>query len=396
MKLNRPLSLLGLLAAGLLAACTTQDIVATHQCTTPTTPGACEVEQAGYCLGYGPPAELKNGAGATSCGDGGLLAARSFQNALCLCGNYLNTDFLTTDSFDHESPSPVAVNGSLLTQAALQVGGNLTVADAQGISTGAALTVQGNLLDGGRLGVATGQVTVLGDAQVGQNIDLASLRVDGTLTMPDPTQIAVSGTNSVGTIAQGPVTIAPPCPCTASDALNVASLISAHQQDNDNAGIALSADGLVGLRSDITLELPCGRYFLNGISGSENVTLRPTGRVALFISSGISLMKTFSIELPIGSELDLFVNGPFDLSGVPQLGSKDAPSRLRIYVAGTASINMSAGGFLAGNLYAPSSTLAMSDTVEIFGSLFLQSLSATLPFQIHYDSQSAHITSSCL
>ena len=55
-----------------------------------------------------------------------------------------------------------------------------------------------------------------------------------------------------------------------------------------------------------------------------------------------------------------------------------------------------AGGFLAGNLYAPSSTLAMSDTVEIFGSLFLQSLSATLPFQIHYDSQSAHITSSCL
>lgn len=374
-------------AAGLLTACTVRDIVATRDCTA----GACEIDQTGYCQGHGPPAELANGAGTTTCANGGMLAARAFQAALCQCADYVSTVPLTTDG-------PVAINGSMQTQAALQVSGSLTVAGSQGISSTGLLTVQGSLRDSGPLGGAASTVSVSGDAQVGQSIQLASLSVGGTLTLPAAATIAVSGANSVGTLVRNSVNIAAPCGCAASELLNIADLVTAHasNNNNDNAAIGLSADRLVGLSSDAVLDLPCGRYFLSGISSTAAVTLRPSGRVALFIATEISLMKTFRIELPTGSELDLFLNGRFDLSGAPQLGDQSAPSRLRIYVAGTASINLSTAGYIAGNFYAPDANLVMSDTVDVFGSLFLRSFSTSLPATIRYDSQSSQITSSCL
>lgn len=397
MKLSRSLPRLGLLAAGLLAACTTQDIVASYFCPTSTSPGSCEVTKGGYCRGHGPPAELQNGAGTTNCGNGTLLTSRYFQTALCMCQDYLNTGAFTIDSLAPAAPSSMGVNGSLSTRAALQIGGGLTVAGASGISTEAELSVQGTLRDSGPLGLATGRVTVGGDAQVGQDINLAALRVDGTLTRSMSAMFNL-GQNNVAKEMFGSVSVAAPCDCAAADTLNVAQLVSAYSQDdnNDNASISLAPGRLDGISSDEEIALPCGRYFLSGISSTGNVTLRPEGRVALFVAREISLTQNFRIELAPGSELDLFLDGRFDVSGAPQLGAKDAPSRLRIYVANALSINLPTAGFIAGNLYAPTATVAMSDSIEFFGSLFVASLSATLPIKLHYDSQSANLTSSCL
>jgi hypothetical protein len=179
--------------------------------------------------------------------------------------------------------------------------------------------------------------------------------------------------------------VQPPCECDPAALLDVPGYVEAHRFANHNADIDLDVDALDGFSGDVTLELPCGLFFVTQIDGDGVLTLRVTGRTALFVAQGITLDAGLIVEVTDGSELDLFVSSHVNVGGVLRMGSADTPARARFYVGGTGSLNVSATGVFGGNLYAPLVDLALSGGAELHGSAFVNSAVSSGPLTVHYD-----------
>jgi hypothetical protein len=373
----------------LLGGCAVPDPVAVRPC-----PGAdCDAgDRDLYCAGTGPPVLVGDGAGAVDICSG-ALAEQTFAHALCTCRDYESSHDLEVDAFDsREGPyeggaagGAVGINGKLDGNGSADVGGALRVAGAQGVRAGAVLRVGGELHSGGPLDSELSAVTVAGDARVAGDVRVAALEVAGTLTVPDDAVIDVSGPSEVGAVARAPVAVPEPCACGPDDLLDVAGYVEAHRFANHNADIGLDAGALNGFDDDLTLELPCGLFFLDRIQGEGALTIEVSGRTALFVAQGITLQEELRVELVDGAELDLFAASHVNTSGPVNLGSSRTPARVRLYVGGAGAINLSAAGTFGGNLYAPLMDLALSGGAEVFGSMFVSSVRTSGPLTIHYD-----------
>lgn len=376
------------------AACGGDDVVATLA----TDPDGGDGAPA-YCRGDGPPILVGDGITVGE-GDGssddvcsGEVAVRTFRHALCTCEGYVTSVRLDTDSFDSAAgpyapggtAGPVGVDGVLQTSDALTIGGALTVAGAGGAALGDALDVAGDLAVGGPLGTDVA-VTVGGDAAVAGAIDLASLDVAGTLTVPAGVTIDAPALTTGATV-RAPVAVAPPCACAPDDLVDIGDFVASHRIDNENDVIDLPIDRLVGFTGDTTLELPCGRYYLVGpVGGDGALTLRITGRVAVLIDGDVTLTAPLAIELATDdAELDLMIGGLLGSNSTIAAGDPDRPSRTRIYVGGDGTILLAGGSQLAGNLYAPRAAVSLSGGATVFGSLFVRRLDQAAPVVIHYD-----------
>ncbi|MBI4509797.1 MAG: hypothetical protein HY698_09170 [Deltaproteobacteria bacterium] len=344
-----------------------------------------------FCSGEGPLILVGDSRGTKRTCSGGI-AETTFRYAMCTCDAYATSTSLVTDSFD-SSRAPyvpggkagsVGVNGAFTVNGTVDVGGSLWVGSPLGIFTAAGpLSVKGELHDNGVLRGA--EVTVDHHAWVAGDIDVASLAVGGTLTLPEEKSLVVRGERNIQDLLREPVSVPPPCACSPEDLVDISAYVEAHRQQNDNATIPLSKDALSSFSGKTTLRLPCGRFFLEKIEGSGELTLEITGRTALFVGGTIHLEDAFHVTVEKGAELDLFVSGIIESSAEMILGSPDRPAKLRLYVGSSESINLSANAQLAGNLYAPLARLAISGGAEIYGSVFVRSFANSAPVTIHYD-----------
>lgn len=316
------------------------------------------------------------------------LARQVFTHAVSGCVASSLTD-LTTDAFDSRvapwtpggGGGDVAVLGGLSSGGLLRVGGSLAVSGG-GLEAGSALDVAGDLDVGGALGRPSSVATVGGSARIGGDVSVASLSVGGTLTTP-PGAILVDAIVAGSTVT-GAVAVPAPPACDAGQAISVASIVAEHEAANDDASIGLSPAALSAVSGTVApLALPCGRFFLDVIPGSGDVTLRATGRATLFVRDGISLGGSLTVELAPGAELDLFVAGPVNLPGTLRLGDPTRPSALRVWVAASGAINVPAGALVAANLFAPAADLASSGPVEVYGALVVAHVNP--PLSVHYD-----------
>lgn len=374
----------------LLAACSARDIVASNT-------GGPDGGAGAYCSGSGPPILVGDGI-TNGQGDGtpddvctGTIAVLTFVHALCTCEGYATSTRLTTDSFDSSmgpytpggSDGPVGLDGELQTADVVAVGGGLTVAGTAGASLLADLHVARALAIGGPLGTGVA-VTAGGDAQIAGNVDLASLDVAGTLTVPSGATI--NGAVTAGATVRAPVAVAPPCACQPKDLVDIGAFVAAHQADNDDAAIGLDPARLSGYAGDVALDLPCGIYYLGGVHGDGALTLRVTGRVALLVDGDLAMTHPLTAELDTDdAELDLMIGGVLSSTSSIALGRADHPSRTRVYVGGAGTMNLSGDSQIAANLYAPLAALASSGGATVYGSLFVRRLDQSAPVTIHYD-----------
>lgn len=344
--------------------------------------------RATYCAGSGPPILVGN---TDICAV--AVAATPFHNALCSCGSLITSANLFTDSFD-SSLGPyqpggiggsVGINGEFDSRGDTTIGGSLVVAGANGLIGGKTVAVGGEMLVAGDVGRVRTAVTVGGDAKVGGNIDVASLQVSNTLTQPAGKTLTVAGTNTEGAIAQGPVSVAPPCGCDSADLVDIDGYVQAHATNNDDADIGLDPTILDGFTNPQTLTLPCGRFYLTSINGDGGVTITATGRTALFVGNGINLQHPLTLQTQGRGEIDLFVSKSIQVSGVMHFGSAAAPARVRVYLGGSGTLGMSASSVFAGNLYAPKVVVSLAAGMELYGSMFVGTLQASAPVTIHYD-----------
>jgi hypothetical protein len=363
-----------------LAACTTRDTVATAG-------GGDPVDT--YCQQSGPPVLIDD----ACTGD---LAEAVFRHAVCGCGQLDLGATLTTDAFDSRlgpytpggTGGHVGGNQGLNSNGGgmLFAGGDVTVAGTTtGLQAGPRLAVAGNLAIAGGLGRSSSVVTVDGTARVGGNVDVSSIDVAGAFTTT--AGATVTGTVTAGSRVTAPVSVPPACRCDAGDVFDVSAIIDEHELANHGAAIGIAPDDLIDVQGDVTLELPCGRFFLSRISsqGGGTVTIRATGRTALFIDGDVTLSGNLTVEVAPGAEMDLFIRGFLNLPGLARLGDPARPRDLRVYMASAGAIAISGGLELAGNLYAPAADLATSAPVDIYGALLLNRWTFSAPANIHYD-----------
>jgi len=171
-------------------------------------------------------------------------------------------------------------------------------------------------------------------------------------------------------------------PCNCDTPVDVASIVAALAQTNDNATFDASTSALSGDSFDVSLE--CGRYYFNSLSSTGTATLRLRGRTVLAIAGNVTIANNFSILLDPGAELDLFIGGNVQFNGAPSIGDSARPFATRIYVAGTSVA--SAGKLeVAANIYAPNAHMQLDNMVDLRGSMFAKSFTFAGATKVTYD-----------
>jgi hypothetical protein len=360
-------------------------------------------DQQAFCNGTGPPELLDKTDGGTvvTCPD--QLAQREFRYALCTCSSYVSESDsqLFTDAFDgskgaYDASSAVAggsvgVNGDLHPSGPLNIGGSLWASNSTVITTSSVyvageLHTQGEMRPATDTAVMADALDVEGDAWMAGGLQTTgSVTIKGTLHVPAG-QPTVTGTFNHGATDTQSLMPQPACDCTPEHLVDVAGIVATYAANNDDDNLKIRSDDLENVQTDQTVVLGCGRAFYTHIGASQAaIDLKVQGHVALFVQDYI-LAGDLIIEVPTGSELDLFVGGNVTVSGNFMLGDVSNPARARMYVGGTI-VNLANAATIAGNLYAPqaSLTLGASAPTTLFGALFVSQLNASANLFIHYD-----------
>jgi hypothetical protein len=309
----------------------------------------------------------------------GVLSSNTFTFALCSCTSINNSGSLVTDGFDSlKGPYPVpppawpyslgagvGANGTVSNDSTFNVGGALWCSgDASAQST---MDIRQDLHVGGNAGGL--DATVAGDAYVHGTVS-GSLRVKGML--------------------HHGVTTSPPCeycPNQMPGPIDVASFVTARVTNaggtnNDNKSINLSATLFSSGSGPSRLDLPCGSYYLDGIT--RDAIIYAHGHTALYVGTKGITAGNVTFSLDPTATFDIFVNGPISNSGSFTLGGQQYPALTRMYVAGTGALTFSSSANIYGNLY-DAGHIGLQSGTTVYGALYAGSLDGTADLIIHFD-----------
>lgn len=335
----------------------------------------------GTCAGGGAPVLVGTPTGAQTCA--GTLAQVTFRWALCSCTDISASAPINTDGFssnlgpvDGGLGGSLGANGAYASANAFSIGGTMWLEG--GLSAASAGRVRQDLNVGATCSGGGSQVEH--DARVNGNV--GALTVGGRLFVPASATVA-SNVTSTGGVVRGPVTVPAPCDCSPSQLVDIVGIIAHAKTNNDNASLGLRANALTNLSAPARLDLPCGRYFLDGINASQPTTIAVHGRTALFVEGDVSAARDLAFFVAPGAELDVFIGGSVSTSGSIRFGSPETPAQSRFYIEGTFA--SSAGGAIAGNFYLPRSSFMSSGATTVYGSVFCGALRTSNRLDLHYD-----------
>jgi hypothetical protein len=351
-----------------------------------------------YCNGTGPPVLVETATDGTSirmCPD--QLAQRAFRYALCACGDYVSSQALVTDAFDGSQgaygPLNMTAGGSVgvnkdLHPGPMTIGGSLWASSTTGdITTTSSMVVAGDLH--AQIELRPASLVVQGDAWLASGLQASGdVTVKGTVHVPAMKPTDVAGTLTYGAMDGKSYPYAPACDC--SHLVDIASVVRTYEAQNDDDALHIDSRMLENVQPDggappPPISLPCGRIFLTRIGGNAPIHLIAQGRVAIFVQGDLSI-SDFQIDVPTGTELDLFVGGSINVRGAFLVGDPSNPARARTYVGGS-SVNLQSQATLAGNLYAPAATITLGGNAPttLFGSIFAATVSSGSDLTIHFD-----------
>ena len=334
----------------------------------------------------------------------GWAARRSFSQALCTCGNVSVPDVITSaasDSSLHDERDPrgsaaVSIGGDTSDSDYLRVEGTLTVAGESTVRSSGGFDVEGDLRLMGPA-PAAGPIFVGRDAWLlGETHSLSLAYVERDLYLgPNASLTSLGAVLVLGQVVEQPFTLAPPCPCSPDDLLDVPGIVQQGMVENDNARVGLAFDALDASGTTQALTLDCGRYALSRVEPGRAVSLRITGRVALFVDSAVTLDSNFVLELAPGAELDWFIRGPLSIAPGARLGDSSRAGALRMYTTEAGPVSLPGTEDLAVNLYAPRMDASVEGSGDVYGSLFVATVTVADSLFLHYDRAVAYADADC-
>lgn len=347
-------------------------------------------DRAAFCRDHGPVVEVPFGnVPREICA--GEIAEALFGQALCVCADYHAGGGLFTRGFDSRvgAPDPnaqdgggsVGINGRYAgSHGATAVGGSLIVASTEVNNFLGGMHVAGDLKLGGDAH-QPGITTVGRDAWLGGGFFGGPLHVVRDLHRGG--QIASLHNTVGGQSLEEQVVVDAPCDCANPFDANI--VVNQLRNANENALIGLAPGDLsgVGVRHD--LELPCGRYYVDEITGAGEIAIRITGRVALAVGRDVRVAGRLTFDIAPGAELDLFIGGTIVIVGHHVFGDPDRPAATRVYVASNEEIHIVGGNVLMMNLYAPQAHVQTVGIQHVLGSIFARTMLSGGILDITYD-----------
>lgn len=358
------------------------------------------------CVNGGPPIRIASTSGPVDCA--GNLAERTFQRAICSCSDFTTVaGTILTDGFDSRV-GPYASgglgagfgsNGKVTGIASYDIGGEAVIGNGY-TNTASAFVAREGLKCNGAFSsmLATNRVT--GNAYVNGNASLllAALNVTGNYYAPAGASTPSAGSIG-GSIVRGPVSIQPPCPCGAGEAVPAASIVAAHVTDNDNALIGLAPNAMA---SGGRLDLPCGHYYLSSIGATlTGTTIVTHGNTALYIGGDINAtIGVTEIEPDPTSNLDVFIAGNINVTiGTLRFGNPNYPGQMRVYFGGSNfNLTVSTGTvYVAANVDGPSATFTSAvGGAVVYGSLYGNVLNQLVgSLSVHHDRSVHEASATC-
>ena len=352
-----------------------------------------------FCVGTG-----------TVVGDGGVgagnlclgnVAQQTFQFGFCACSDVTaDGSQVHVDSFDSrngsyasQTPGPdgnFGVDGQCILNVQMSVSGTMVIGTGDvAFPNGGNNAVGGDLYAFGN--ASASGVTIGHDAFVAGTI--RGFDVGNNLFMTDPSAGNITQTSVGAQTLQLDIPQVAPCPCQPDQKLDIAGIVAFGATHNDNAVLddpATTADESLspdvwasGQTGPAVLDLPCGRFHLNGVEQSQGLTVHATDRTVLFID-GNFIANSLQVQLDPGAEVDIFVTGNMSFSSSSNLGNVDTPSAVRTYVNG--QLTLGAQATFGGLIYAPNADVVFNASAEIFGALFVNTAQFSGNTNIHFDS----------
>jgi hypothetical protein len=328
------------------------------------------------------------------------LARERMSYALCACEDLdvLVGGLVRTDAFDSTRPSSkltsgaaVGINGEYIGGTYAHINGSLTISSASALSL-IGLDVTGDVRLGGAA-TSSGPLRVGRDAWFANSVSvLVSAHIDRDLHVTPGSSVTGPFIDVRGDTVEAPFTVDAPCRCDADMEFNLEAAVSDARDRNDNAAIGLGALPSVPANG-LTLELPCGRYFLSELKTLRNVRIVVTGPAALFVAGDFQA-DDLVVELTEAAELDWFIQGQLTLSTADRVGDPTRAGALRIYVGGASEIAFSPTR-VAMNLHAPRADVVLTGIGDLYGSVLARSIRALGAVAVHYDRAVSKAGDSC-
>lgn len=344
-----------------------------------------------FCMGRGPAVVVGDATIMTeTCA--GSIASRVFDHAVCSCEDTNVVGYLHTRSFDSGGAgtedaygAPVGVDRNYFTGGYADIGGSFTVAGSDSVGFAGYLRVGGDARFGGDV-TAIGRIEIARDFWLAGSVPLTvSVDVERDLHQPAGETLGIFSSVGGSTFHE-PVTITAPCRCASDDLVDVAAIVAAARSANDNASVGLApniVDPVIGIGTEIAL--PCGRFYLTGISGLGDITLRVDGRTALFVDGDLNALGVFDVDLGPEGELDLFVAGDLLSIGAGSFGDRARPAGTRVYVGGMGDVSIVGATGFVGNVYAPRARVTAPGATTVYGSLFGREIDMPGYLDVRYD-----------
>lgn len=360
---------------------------------------------AASCANGGPDVDLSPAQGVPDeCA--GNVAELTFRWGICSCEDFTTNNELDVDAFDSTlgpyQPGGfgggVGVNGRYTANNPVSVTGAFWVAGAEGMLVNNGIDVKLQLQSGGNWTVNSASnvgrdATVKGDIITSSEVNIAGKLVTEAASN-------VPGSVNYASVERRAVNV--PEPCTigcAGQAIDVASIVAAFEGNNDNAVIGLESNVLLpeGTQANgaTRIDLPCGRYYLDGINSNQAATIIAHGKVALFVGGDVVANNPLTLSVMPGAQLDIFVAGNFTTNNEIQLGSQNYPAMTRLYVGGENGFISNNPLTLGGYIYAVPGGMTTNNEAEIYGGIFTQSGDVNNPWRVHFDRAVARVGDSC-
>jgi len=239
--------------------------------------------------------------------------------------------------------------------------------------------------------VTAGPLHAVGDIAVdGTHANFgAETSIDGALLYS-----GVPPTCTCSTIGATPIAAPPSCARAADSLLDIAQTVRERATDNDNASATDALGRLSNATTDVTVTLPCGRYYVPAIEGTGRVTVHALGNLALFVDGRVRLDHGFSVDAPPGARITLVVNGAFYVIGGFQLGDASAA---RHVLAVAAQLFLQGGdNVIGGTLYVPNDQLLLTTgQLTLHGAAFVHNANLGGATELQYAQDPGLAAQSC-
>jgi hypothetical protein len=353
-----------------------------------------------FCEGGGPPLDIvTDAAGPGVCA--GNLAEATFRFGVCSCDGLTTNNAFMVDAYDSNlgpytpgGPGGGAgTNGAVDFNNPLSVTGTLWSSGGSGIVGNSRAQVGQRLYSGGQLRLNGGGV-VGDDAWVEGNINASGLDIGGTL------YVTPGSTRGAGLtyadLVERDFSVADPCTaCAPEERIDIAGIVAARRDHNDNDLIGLDPDVFVNSNGNVRLELPCGHYYLSRIHTNGPTTIVATGNTVLYVGGDVTPNNELTLSLSPNAQFDVFVAGNVTINNDFRLGSANYPALMRLYVGGANGFRSNNPITVGGYVYAVPGGITTNNEAEVYGGLYAQELRSNNEVKIHYDRAVATVGRTC-